>query len=93
MKNFSPTCLKLFEREVEIHRTLDHEHIVRCYDVYKTKTHIYMIMEYCPHGDLSSFIKQKKKLAEHYIIDIMSQRRIKVSHENHFKLETDNKLT
>ena len=73
MKDFSPTCLKLFDRELEIHRTLDHEHIVRCYDVYKTKTHIYMIMEYCPHGDLSSFIKQKKKLTEHSIIDIMSQ--------------------
>lgn len=32
-----------------------------------------MIMEYCPHGDLDSYIKQRKKIAEHSIIDIMTQ--------------------
>lgn len=30
-------------------------------------------MEYCPHGDLATYISQKKKLPEHSIIDIMSQ--------------------
>lgn len=32
-----------------------------------------MVMEYCPHGDLSSYIHQKRKLSEHIIIDIMTQ--------------------
>jgi serine/threonine protein kinase len=32
-----------------------------------------MVMEYCPHGDLSNFIKHKKKIPEHMVVDIMSQ--------------------
>ena len=32
-----------------------------------------MIMEYCPHGDLHSFIQQKRKISEHTIADIMNQ--------------------
>jgi len=32
-----------------------------------------MVLEYCPHGDLSSYIKQKKKISENSLIDIMSQ--------------------
>jgi serine/threonine protein kinase len=58
---------------MEIHRSLKHDHIVRCYEVYKTNSHIYMVMEYCPHGDLAAFIKQKKKLAEPIIVDVMTQ--------------------
>lgn len=30
-------------------------------------------MEYCPHGDLSHFIKQKKKIPEHVVVDVMTQ--------------------
>jgi serine/threonine protein kinase len=32
-----------------------------------------MVMEYCPHGDLSNFIKHKKKIPQHMVVDIMSQ--------------------
>ena len=39
----------------------------------RTKTHIYIVLEYCPHGDLASYIQQKKKLSEPNIVDIMTQ--------------------
>ncbi len=32
-----------------------------------------MVMEYCPHGDLSTYIQQKKKLSEPAVVDIMTQ--------------------
>lgn len=32
-----------------------------------------MVMQYCPHGDLASYIHQKKKIAEPAIADIMTQ--------------------
>lgn len=73
LKHFSASCVRMFEREMEIHRSLKHDHIVRCHEVYKTGSHIYMVMEYCPHGDLAAFIKQKKKLAEPMIVDVMTQ--------------------
>jgi serine/threonine protein kinase len=71
--NFSSSCLQLFEREIEIHRQLRHDNIVRCHDVIKTPSHIYLVMEYCPHGDLATYIQQKKKLSEPNIVDIMTQ--------------------
>lgn len=30
-------------------------------------------MEYCPHGDLENYIKIKKRLQEHNILDIFGQ--------------------
>ena len=73
LRLFSSSCLRLFEREIEIHQKLRHDNIVRCYDVIRTKTHIYIVMDYCPHGDLASYIQQKKKLSEPAIVDIMNQ--------------------
>ena len=73
LRHFSSSCLQLFEREIDIHRNLKHDNIVRCYDVIRTKTHIYIVLEYCPHGDLASYIQQKKRLSEPNIVDIMSQ--------------------
>ena len=64
LRHFSSSCLQLFEREIEIHRNLKHDNIVRCYDVIRTKSHIYIVLEYCPHGDLHTYIQQKKKLSE-----------------------------
>lgn len=61
--NFSSSCLQLFEREIEIHRQLRHDNIVRCHEVIRTPSHIYLVMEYCPHGDLATYIQQKKKLS------------------------------
>ena len=73
LRHFSKSCLQLFEREIEIHTKLKHDNIVRCFDVIRTQTHIYIVLEYCPHGDLANYIQQKKKLSEPNIVDIMSQ--------------------
>ncbi len=63
----------MFEREIEIHRTLNHENIVKCFDVFKTSTHIFMVLEYCPHGDLGSLLRQNRNINESGTVDIMTQ--------------------
>lgn len=73
LKHFSSSCMQLFDREIEIHRHLKHDNIVRCYDVFKTKTHYYIVMEYCPHGDLAAHLAQTKRVSEPAIVDIMTQ--------------------
>jgi len=51
-------------REIEILKSLDHEHIVKLKDFQWDENNIYLILEYCSGGDLSSFIKKYKRLPE-----------------------------
>lgn len=39
----------------------------------KTPYFYYLILEYCPHGSLHEYIKQKKKLSEANAVEIMEQ--------------------
>ncbi|EJD32526.1 Pkinase-domain-containing protein, partial [Auricularia subglabra TFB-10046 SS5] len=43
---------RMFAREIEILRSLDHPNIVRCFGVYSDPTTIYIVMEYVGGGDL-----------------------------------------
>lgn len=54
---------KMIVSEVNLLRELRHEHIVRYYErvVDKPTSTIFIIMEYCEGGDLSSVIKSTKK--------------------------------
>ena len=49
--------------EVNLLRELRHQHIVRYYDriIDRSKTTIYIIMEYCEGGDLATLISNSKK--------------------------------
>ncbi|XP_024880000.1 serine/threonine-protein kinase ULK3 [Temnothorax curvispinosus] len=50
--------------EIKLLNVLKHEHIVEMKDFFWDEGHIYIVMEYCDGGDLSSFIKKKHKLPE-----------------------------
>lgn len=54
---------QLIVSEVNILRELRHPHIVRYLDrvIDKAATKIYIVMEYCEGGDLSQYIKRKKR--------------------------------
>lgn len=43
-------------QEVEIHSSLSHDNIVRFYSAWEDKMAVYVMMEYCPMGDLYSWI-------------------------------------
>ena len=38
--------------EIDILRKMDHPNIVKAYEVYKSKSNIYVVMEFCSGGDL-----------------------------------------
>ena len=50
-----------------------HENVLRLHEVIKTPYFYYLILEYCPHGNLHEYIKQKKKLSEANAVEIMEQ--------------------
>lgn len=62
--SLSKSSLDNLESEIKILKKLRHEHIVQMLDFVWDDKYIYIIMEYCSGGDLSSFVKSKQRLPE-----------------------------
>ncbi|KAM9329116.1 maternal embryonic leucine zipper kinase [Gastrophryne carolinensis] len=50
--------------EIEAMKNLSHQHVCRLYHVIETPKKIFMILEYCPGGELFDYIIAKDKLTE-----------------------------
>ena len=62
--SLSKSSLDNLESEIKILKKLRHEHIVQMLDFVWDDKYIYIIMEYCSGGDLSSFVKSRQRLPE-----------------------------
>ena len=60
-------------QEVNILHELHHPNIVKYYDriIDKQNTKLYIVMEYCPGGDLSQLIKRNRKTNQYFSEDII----------------------
>jgi len=56
--------IELLENEIKVLRFCNNNNIIKLYDIKKTKSNFYLILEYCNEGDLSQYIKAKKLLTE-----------------------------
>jgi len=65
--------LIFLEREVDIVRDLDHPNIVRTYDVFETKSEIYIVLEYMPGGMLYDVIAMYGQFTEKDAADVMRE--------------------
>lgn len=52
-----PENIKLLSNEITLLKKINHPNIVRLIDLKKTKSHCYIVMEYCNGGDLSGCLK------------------------------------
>ncbi|MFT7807419.1 maternal embryonic leucine zipper kinase [Arapaima gigas] len=50
--------------EIEAMKNLSHQHVCRLYHVIETPTKIFMVLEYCPGGELFDYIIAKDRLSE-----------------------------
>ncbi|KAM4750429.1 maternal embryonic leucine zipper kinase [Anableps anableps] len=50
--------------EIEAMKNLSHQHICKLYHVIETSTQIFMVLEYCPGGELFDYIIAKDRLSE-----------------------------
>ena len=70
--NMDSSDLELVRTEIEILKICQHPYIIKLYDIFENLDYIYIIMEYCPGGDLFSFIKKRNyMLKEEKVVVIM----------------------
>ncbi|KAK8380675.1 hypothetical protein O3P69_007948 [Scylla paramamosain] len=50
--------------EIEAMKQLSHQHICKLYQVVETDTKIFMVLEYCPGGELFDYIVERDRLEE-----------------------------
>uniref|UniRef100_UPI0037E89166 maternal embryonic leucine zipper kinase n=1 Tax=Semicossyphus pulcher TaxID=241346 RepID=UPI0037E89166 len=50
--------------EIEAMKNLSHQHVCRLYHVIETSSQIFMVLEYCPGGELFDYIIAKDRLSE-----------------------------
>lgn len=63
---------KIIEKEIEIISGLEHENIIKLYEVVSNEKYHFLILEYCELGDLSEYLK-KNELDERMTQEIFSQ--------------------
>jgi serine/threonine protein kinase len=59
-----PSLRTRFEEEVSIFRWLSHPGIVHLYDVMQDSANYYLVIEYCPHGELFNLVRQNGRFSE-----------------------------
>lgn len=69
------TAAKLF-REVKIMKMLNHDHVVRLYEVIDTPAELFLVLEYVPGGELFDYLvthgRMKEKDARRHFRQIVS---------------------
>uniref|UniRef100_A0A3B1K865 Maternal embryonic leucine zipper kinase n=1 Tax=Astyanax mexicanus TaxID=7994 RepID=A0A3B1K865_ASTMX len=56
--------LPRIKTEIDAMKNLSHQHVCRLYHVIETSSKIYMVLEYCPGGELFDYIVAKDRLSE-----------------------------
>ena len=64
VKSVERTRRRKLMNEVRIFHDLNHKNVLRFYNWYETRNHLWIIFEYCAGGDLYQMIEQDKKLPE-----------------------------
>ena len=64
--------MEQIKAEIDILKIAKHPNIIKLYDVFENEKYIYIIMEYCPGGDLFSYIEKRDfKLKEERAAEII----------------------
>ncbi|CAB4055812.1 PLK4 [Lepeophtheirus salmonis] len=56
----TPHLKERVNEEVRIHSKLNHNSILSFKNVFQDSTHVYIILEYCPHGDLAAHLRKNR---------------------------------
>ena len=58
MMSLKSDLRQVFENEVDALIHVIHHNIIQVYEYFSTESYMYMILEYCPNGDLSKYVRK-----------------------------------
>lgn len=58
-KKLTRKLLDNLESEIRLLKGIKHKHVTELVDCLKTEQHIYLVMAFCPAGDLSGYLKKR----------------------------------
>jgi len=50
------TEIRYIKQEIELHKTLNHQNIIKFEDYFETNKHFYIFLEYAENGDLYKYL-------------------------------------
>jgi len=59
--------------EITIQLQMEHPNILQLHDVFEDESFVYLVLDYCPNGDLSKYMKNNGKLSEYQARNFMDQ--------------------
>lgn len=62
MFDVKPDLQRKIRREIALMRLLDHPHLLKLIEVCESARHLYIILEYAPHGELFDYLIARRKL-------------------------------
>lgn len=57
-----PDLQRKIRREVALMRLIDHPHLMKLVEVCESQRHLYMVLEFCAHGELFDFLVARRRL-------------------------------
>ena len=73
-KKMDTSDIELMRTEIEILKICQHPNIIRLFDIFENIDYIYIIMEYCPGGDLFTYLEKRKfRVPEEIAVNIMNK--------------------
>lgn len=69
----SPSANANMRREIDIHLSLDHPHIVRLEQVYECHDEVHLVMELLDGGDVFELLEERGQFTEEQVASIMRQ--------------------
>ncbi|XP_062513146.1 serine/threonine-protein kinase BRSK2-like [Corticium candelabrum] len=60
----SANILQKVEREIAIMKLIEHPNVLRLYDVYENRTHLFLVLEYVTGGELFDYLVKQGRLTE-----------------------------
>ena len=73
LARLTPRDYENVEKEILIHSQLSHGNVIDLVDYFVERGFVYLIMEYCPKGNLFFYLREKKELTENEIRKIIRQ--------------------
>ncbi len=61
------------EREVSILKLIDHPYVMKLYDVWETRRHLFIVLEFVDGGELFDYITSRGRLPRHDALRVAAQ--------------------